>query len=163
MAPKILKRFALLVLLVAVAIAVAKFYFFRSSPSPQQQIMLSIARAEEAAELGSVAGVMKIISNDYADTAGYDKRDLSRLAVQALRGQQWQFSTELKSLSVDGDTAEVDLKVAMWNEDIARYQLDYDFTLIWRREGRTWRVVSSSGWHGYADDEAGSATPLGPY
>ena len=156
MVPRILRIFALIVL-VAVVVAVVKSYFFRAPPSPEQQIMLSIARAEESAALGSVAGVMKAVSNDYADTAGNDKRDLSRLAVQALRGQPWQLSTELKSLSVDGDTAEVDLKLAMWHEDTTWYRLDYDITLIWRREGRTWRVMSSSGWHDYADDEAGSA------
>ncbi len=162
MASRIMKILALLVLLAAV-IATMKFYFFRAPPSPEQQIMLSIARAEESAELGSVSGVMKVVSNDYADTTGSNKRDLSRLAVQALRGQQWQLSTQLKSLAVDGDTAEVDLQVAMWNEDAASYQLDYDITLIWRREGKTWRVVSSSGWHGYTDDEVGGAGPPGPY
>ncbi len=162
MASRIVKILALLVLLAVIAVIV-KLYFFRAPLSPQQQITMAIVRAEEAAELGSVAGVMEVVSNDYLDMAGNNRRDLSRLAVHALRGRQWQLSTELKSIAVREDTAEVALEVGIWEEASAAHQLDYELTLIWRREGRTWRVVSSSGWHDYPDDEADGIGPGTPY
>jgi hypothetical protein len=136
----------------------------RPEPGPEQQIMLAIADAEEAARRGSASDVVRIVSAHYADDAGYSRQDISRLAVGALRGgQQWHITTNLEQISVEQEVAHSRLRVTLW--DSAWYDGDasWRISLLWRKEGRHWRVVSSSGWQqGAFTDAVGEDMPPSP-
>jgi hypothetical protein len=45
--------------------------------SPEQQVRDFIARGEELAESRDVSGVASLVSEDYSDALGYDKRELT--------------------------------------------------------------------------------------
>jgi len=146
MAIRVLKVLALVVFAAMIVLAV-RILAFGPPPTPENRVMLQITRAEEAVELSSVTGLMKVVSNDYMDTADNGKKDIARLVVSALRGRErWEVSTELKSITVEADTARSDLKVTVWPADVMSDQVTYELTLTWQREGWTWRVLSSSGW-----------------
>lgn len=151
------------VALVAVVIIVAKLCFFGTPLSDEEQILLAIADAEASAERGSVSGVTRVLSNEYKDALGQDRRDVARLVLAGLRShQQWQVNTEARGLEVTGDTAEVRLKVTVWPADAPAEKFDYDIMSSWRQEGRTWRVVSSAGWQGMMEEDLMNVAPPRP-
>lgn len=148
----------LAVLVVAVAI---HLHARRPTRSPEQRIMLAIANAEEAAERGSVAGVMRIVSNDYTDGAGNDRQALARLVLAAMRsGAPWRINTMLRSITVDQDSASTELSVTVSGETWEEMRGAYQIIAQWRREGRHWRVVHSDGWQ-HGPDTGGQDMP--PY
>jgi hypothetical protein len=157
-------RVLVLVGLVAVVTIVVKVWFFGTPPSDEEQILLAIADAEASVERGSVGGVTRVLSNEYKDGFGQDKGDVTRLVLAGLRShQQWQVNTEARGLEVSGDSAEVRLKVTFWPADTAAERLDYEIMSSWRKEGRTWRVVSSSGWQGMTEEDVMNVAPAQRY
>ncbi len=156
-------RVAVPVALIAAVIIAAKLCCFGTPPSDEEQILLAIADAEASAERGSVAGVTRVLSNEYKDALGQDKRAVTRLVLAGLRGhQRWQVNTQARTLDVADDTAEVRLKVTVWPAEAQAERFDYDIMSSWRKEGRTWRVVSSSGWHEVMEEDLMNVEPARP-
>ena len=143
-------------LVAAIAGAVA-FWLLPARPSPEEAITNAILRAEEDAERGSVVGVNRVLSNDYQDAAGYARRDLARMIAVGLRAEQWEFSVEVDSLEVTGDTARSVLRIGMWPGGAMGAKIDYTVSLTWRQEGRAWRIISSDGWQGWLEHQAADA------
>lgn len=150
---KVLKLIVAIVLVAAIFGAVA-FWLLPARLSPEEAITNAILRAEEDAERGSVTGVNRALSNDYQDAAGYARRDLARMIAVGLRAEQWEFSVEVDSLDVTGDTARSVLRIGMWPAGAMAAKIDYTVTLAWRREGRAWRIIGSEGWQGWLEGQA---------
>lgn len=152
--PQKILRMAVPIVLIAAVVIAAGFWYSISRPTPEEAIISAILNAEENAERGSVSGVAKALSRDYTDAAGHTKRDITRMVLGGLRAGEWQFSVQVDALRVDGDSATSDLQVSMWTAE-SMAGIDYDLTLSWRREGRHWRIVGSSGWQGWLENEVG--------
>jgi hypothetical protein len=156
------RRLTTALALLAVLVVVVAIHLHAGRPvrSPEQRIMLAIANAEEAAERGSVAGVMRIVSNDYADGAGNDRRALARLVLAAMRSRdRWHINTMLRSITVDQDSASTELSVTVSGETWEEMRGTYQIMAQWRREGRHWRVVHSDGWQHGTDTDGHDMPP----
>lgn len=143
-------------LVAAIAGAVA-FWLLASAPPPEEAITNAILEAEEDAERGSVTGVAGVLSGDYQDGVGYTRRDITRMIALGLRAEQWEFSVEVDSLEVTGDSARSVLRIGMWPGGAMGAKIDYTVTLTWRREGRAWRIIGSEGWQGWLEGQAADA------
>jgi hypothetical protein len=59
------------------AVAVALLASCAREDSPEQQVRDTIARGEELAEARDVSGVMSLVSEEYSDARGFDRRELA--------------------------------------------------------------------------------------
>lgn len=145
MANRFLKIFVPIVLVAAVVVAVL-VWTGRASMTDRQRILKNLTSAERAVEQSSVSGLMAVVSENYEDTYGNTKRQLTRLAVGALRENDWEVDVQLVDMSVEGSTASTSLQVGVWPVESPGGRRVYDMTVQWQKENGHWRAVGSSGW-----------------
>ncbi|MFO7948260.1 MAG: hypothetical protein R6V19_15770 [Armatimonadota bacterium] len=151
MSGRILKIVVPVVLVTAVVVA-AYFWLSAEPPGDRQQIINALTSAERAAERGSVSGLLHIVSNDYTDANDNNKRQLARLARAALLEADWQVSVELHDLRIEEGAAFTEITATVWPSGTPDVRQRYDMAVQWRKEGSSWRVVSSGGWQGARAD-----------
>jgi len=124
-------------------------YWWVTHPrSPEEAIRRVLNAMETAAEQGRTGAFMRHISDRYLDEAGYTKRTLGQLALQALRGtHSFEVVVNNPQIRVEDETAEVEARVLIITE--TEGQLSYDITARFEKETvGGWLVVWSSGWQG---------------
>lgn len=150
--PQRILRIVVPVVLVGAVVVAVFVYTGRDPMTNRQRIINNITNAERAVERGSVSGLMAAVSEDYEDEYGNSKRQLVRMAVTALRRDDWQVDVQLEDLSIHDSTATTSLQVGVAPADSPGRRRVYDMTVEWQKENAEWRAVSSSGWRGAQSD-----------
>ena len=142
------RRAAPLVILLLALAGVAFWYFTRPEPTDEQKIQALINEARVAVERKNVSGLMRLISEDYLDKYGNDKRGLQRLVIAgAHSAEQYTVFPQVTNLKVKGDLAYLEMKTWLWVGDPATAPgQELNITAKLLREGKRWRVLSSYGW-----------------
>jgi hypothetical protein len=123
------------------------------SPSPEEQIRQLIVAGEQAVESRSISAVQAQLSDQYADTAGHQKRTIARLlASYFISHQSIHLLTQVGAVNLIGeDQAEVTVFVAVAGQplnapsdflSLRANLLRFDLTLI--KEASQWLVRSAS-------------------
>lgn len=124
---------------------------------PEDQIRQVLALMEQSAQDRSTSGVMEHISDNYVDHLGNDKKQIRQLITfQVLRNQKISVFTLIRSIEVNGESAEVELSVASagresdLSNESQRLTADvYRMSLLMQRADSKWQVASASwerGW-----------------
>lgn len=103
-------RFSSIVLLISLLVACSG-----SDPtSPEQRVKAVLEEIEVAAEQRSLSGFMRHISDSYTDHLGQSKDDIRRLIqLHYIKNQNIHIFSTVQSLSIDEDTASVEINAAM--------------------------------------------------
>lgn len=125
---------------------------------PEAQVRAVLERAEEAIEAHDLDTLRKLISDDYEDSRGKDKRDVMQvIRYYFLTNRSIYLLTQIKALTLpEPSRAEVELLVGMAGRpaegtlDWSLFRADiyrFDFTLVdeggdWKVSGATWRRAS---------------------
>lgn len=135
--------------LVLIAIVVG-FFVLRPAPVDERtEVLRLIAEAERAIEQKRPSDLMALISDDYSDDYGNDRRTVQRLVLAGARQQaEIDLTVQVTDITVNGDTAtftaEVDYSLGRPVSPDSATHLTVRGWL--RREGRRWRVVRAEGW-----------------
>ena len=150
-----MRRAAPIVLVLVALGALALWYFTRPQPTDEQKVLALVSEARAAVERKSANRLMRLISEDYMDKYGYDKRGLRQLATSAMyRAEHYTIYPQVTSLKFQGDLASLEIKAWFWAGDPQSGPgLELNITAKLQREGRQWRVISASGWE-EAESEA---------
>jgi type II secretory pathway pseudopilin PulG len=137
----------ILVLLIAARWG-AMWYFGRAQLTDEQQLVRSVARAQEAAQKRDPGGLTKLLSDGYMDKAGNNKQQMTAMIVGWMRGAPpYTVVPEVTKTDITGDTALMQLKVRYWATQPASGPGDeFRMAVAWRKEGRQWKVTSAEGW-----------------
>ncbi len=144
-----------LVGLLAIASGVAVWQLSLRPPAgdDRRQIILMVAKLEQAIEQRRTSTVMRYISRDYHDGYGFDRRMIQRLVLQAARqAQPIDLVVQLGSISLEGDlaTVHVEADYAVGAPVGAGESTHVSGELLLRRERGGWKVLRSDGWQGPA-------------
>jgi hypothetical protein len=120
-------------------------------PDPAQELRRMVAVAEEAAEAGEVGVLADLLSEEYTDADGRDRRSFTALMRGYLGGRKLHLLTRVGSVAVpEPARGELTVFVALATrpiEDVReldRFQADlYRVELRCRREQRTWKIVGA--------------------
>lgn len=120
----------------------------RPQPSDQEQVYRLVINAQDAAQRKDARDLLALLSEDYLDHNGYNKRDMTRWIISGLRtAEPITVVPEVKSLQVTGDRAELALAVRLWLGDPATTEvIPLTMQIGLQREGRRWRITSARGW-----------------
>lgn len=135
--------------LALIAIAV---YLLALRPAPvddRTQVLRLIADAERAIEQKRPSDLMALISNDYSDDRGNDRRSVQRLVIAGARQRgNIDLSVQVTDITVKGDTATFTAEVDYAYDGPVGADATSHLTVRGRlrREGRRWRVVKAEGW-----------------
>ncbi len=127
--------------------------FSCASTSPEDQILAWVDRAVQRAEERDLPAMMDLVSNNYSDDEGRDKKVIRGLLLYYFRSNRsvyvWK---KVKSLQVaDSETAQLTLAVILAGKPFAedmnltKFQADmlrFDFVL--EKDGRDWRVIEAT-------------------
>jgi len=119
--------------------------------SPEARIKSLVEQAEQGAEARDISVLGDLVSADYGDGRGYDRRAVLRIAQGLfLRNREIHLLSLVKDLKVNGDTAVARVLVAMAGRPIesvqALVELRADlvrFEIEIAREDGDWRVRSA--------------------
>jgi len=101
-------------LVVLAVVIVALWWLVRPQKTDRQQIVDLLGRTERAIEHQDLGGVMRVISEDYADGT-YSKRELRRATLAGFREVGTiRITPVLHKLEVSGEDARVELDVDVW-------------------------------------------------
>ena len=92
------------------------------APSPEEQIRVVMQRAERAVEDGDLNALMKLVSDDYEDAAGRDKKTLRGIVAFYMRQNDklHVFYQEKKLVLADPDRGDVTAVVALAGQPLGR-------------------------------------------
>ncbi len=127
--------------------------FSCASTSPEDQILAWVDRAVQRAEERDLPAMMDLVSDNYSDDEGRDKKVIRGLLLYYFRSNRsvyvWK---KVKSLQVaDSETAQLTLAVILAGKPFAedmnltKFQADmlrFDFVL--EKDGRDWRVIEAT-------------------
>jgi len=120
--------------------------------SPQQAILKRLQTAQNACSSGDITKCLELLSDDYQDSAGFSKRLLA-IRLNKLRKERWRWSVDLGTPMIipgtEEGTWEVDVPVQLVQlEPRGGNDIIWHGTvrIIWQKEGKTWRIISSGGW-----------------
>lgn len=142
-----------IVALTSIVLIVTAVYFLGLRPAPvddRTQVLRLVADAERAVEQKRPSDLMALISNDYADDQGNDRRAVQRLVIAGTRQQgDLDLSVQVTDITVEGDRATFTAQV----EYAVGGPLTGEGTRLtvrgWlQREGRRWKVIKAEGWQG---------------
>jgi hypothetical protein len=144
-----MRRAAIRLVILALAVGIAAWFFLlRHRPSDEEQIYRLVAEAAQAVEAKSPAGVLKLISENYQDPYGNNKRALAQQVIAGLRTvDRYTVVPEIASLRIEGRTATAQVKARVWfGERSSSPGTDLSITLHLAKEGRHWLATSAEGW-----------------
>lgn len=120
---------------------------------PEARIKTLIAEGEQAAESRDISMLSGLVSDDYQDQRGYDRRTVLRIAQGTfLRNREIHLLTLVRNLQVDDAAASARVLVAMAGRPIESVEaliniradlMRFDVELV--REGGDW-LVRSADW-----------------
>lgn len=119
--------------------------------SPEARIKSLVEQAEQGAEARDISVLGDLVSDNYRDGRGYDRRTVLRIAQGLfLRNREIHLLSLVRNLEVNGDTAGARVLVAMAGRPIESVQalvelradlVRFDIELV--REEGNWRVRSA--------------------
>lgn len=142
------------VALTSIVLIVTAVYFLGLRPAPvddRTQVLRLVADAERAVEQKRPSDLMALISNDYSDDQGNDRRSVQRLVIAGTRQQgNIDLSVQVTDIDVQGDTATFTAEVDYSFGGPVRPDGATHLTVRgWlQREGRRWKVIKAEGWQG---------------
>jgi hypothetical protein len=124
-----------------------------------------IDQVEQGVETKNLGKIMSAISKDYSDSLGLSRRQIFRMALDFVRSEERcdvlvdSVSIELHPSRVHGPSAKASMHVLVTElsaesataEPATIYDGPVEVEL--RKEGRSWRVISSGGWQSAAPEE----------
>jgi hypothetical protein len=124
------------------------FFLLRHRPTDEEQIYRLVADAATAVQARSPAGVLKLISENYQDPYGNNKRALAQQVVVGLRAaERYTVVPEIASLQIAGETATAQVKARVWFGDRGSSPgTDLSITLHLAKERGHWLATSAEGW-----------------
>jgi len=137
--------------LVLIAAAV---YWFVLRPAPvddRTQVLRLIADAERAVEQKRPSDLMALISDNYSDEQGNDRRAVQRLVIAGTRQQgNIELSVQVADIDLQGDTATFTAEVDYsYGGPVSPEGATHLTVRGWlQREGRRWKVIKAEGWQG---------------
>ncbi len=126
--------------------------FFQPMPPDEVQITQQLEAARAAGERHSIGGVMKIISEKYQDSNGFNPIALRTYLNKYMGSQAVQVTQSIPTVSIQGDTATSTSHLRVVTTSDNRVVYDRDVTLHWKLEdgarfyvipAKVWRVVSA--------------------
>lgn len=122
--------------------------------SPESAVRRTLENLEAAAERRSLTDFMQHISRDYQDHRGDQWADIQRLVqFQYIRHQSIHIYSDISELTIDGDIATAEVKVAMaaraqeLDSAPARLRADtHQFSVLLRDAGDNNWLVESVAW-----------------
>jgi len=141
------RTFSLVAGLVGLAVVIVVLWWFARPPkTDRQQIVDLLARTERAIEQQDLGGLMRAVSEDYADGT-YSKRELRRAALAGFREVRTiRITPVLRELEVSGKDARAELDVDVWlDTDRPRPTMHVAIWVKLSKESGRWLVTSAGG------------------
>ncbi len=99
---------------VLAVVIVVVWWLVRPQKTDRQQIVDLLSRTERAIEHKDLGGMMRVVSQDYADGT-YSKRELRRMVLAGFREVRTiRITPVLRELEVSGKNARAELDVDVW-------------------------------------------------
>lgn len=147
MKPRISPLAVLLVVLALVAGVTVLRSLTRPRLTEEQRLYALFTNAQEAAEKHNIAGLTRLISRDYHDRMGTDKRQMNGMIASWLQGAPpLKVVPTVAGLKVNGETADMQVKIRYWSGDPNSPGDEFAMALRWQKERGRWRVTSAEGW-----------------
>lgn len=147
------RRRALALLAVALGLAVLIVLWPRGTP--EEQVVSVLTEIADAAERKDVGGCMRHVSQDYHDSRGNTKTELTRQAWGGFR-QVGELAVALYVTQVtvekDQATVHLGLEVEECKEGAQPRTVSTSVTVKLRKERWRWRVVNAEGWQTASDE-----------
>ncbi len=141
------RTFSLVAGLVGLAVVIVVLWWLARPPkTDRQQIVDLLARTERAIEQQDLGGLMRAVSEDYADGT-YSKRELRRAALAGFREVRTiRITPVLRELEVSGKDARAELDVDVWlDTDRPRPTMHVAIWVKLSKESGRWLVTSAGG------------------
>lgn len=140
--------FAVGLALVALAVGAALLWqFTRPRPTDEQRLHALLTNAQEAAEKRSIGGLTRLISRDYHDRMGIDKRQMNGMIASWLQGAPpLKVVPTVVGLKVNGETADMQVKIRYWSGDPNSPGGEFAMALRWQKARGEWKITSAEGW-----------------
>jgi len=137
------------------AVALALLIVLWPRGTPEQKVLRVLSAIAEAVERKDVGGGLRHVSEDYHDSRGNTKLELTRLAWGGLR-EVGQLSVVLYGPKVTVQGREATVQVEVLVEEMKAGgpppSIRTPVTVKLRKEGWRWQVVNAEGWQ-VAKDE----------
>ena len=147
MKPRISPIAALLVVLALAVGVVLLWQFTRPRLTDEQRLYSLLTNAQVAAEKHNLAGLTRLISRDYHDRMGIDKRQMNGMIASWLQGAPpLKVVPTVAGLKVNGATADMQVKIRYWSGDPNSPGDEFAMALRWQKERGTWKITSAEGW-----------------
>ncbi len=133
--------------LVVLAVTIAVLWWLVSpQKTDRQQIVDLLSRTERAIERKDLGGMMRVVSQDYADGT-YSKRELRRTVLAVFREiGTIKITLVLHKLEVSGEDARAEIDVDVWlDSDQLRPTMHLAMWVKLSKESGRWLVTSASG------------------
>ena len=141
-------RYAIFAIVVCAIILGIYSILTKPQPPDQDLIKQQIVTGLDAANAGSTAGLMEIVSESYKDEAGLSKDEIrARLTEAFSRSHDYRFRVSEPVTVINGDTAGSDCTLIAVDKNSGQQALSQPMHIDWRREkGRKWLIVPISVW-----------------
>jgi ketosteroid isomerase-like protein len=138
-----------IIILSLIAAGGIAWYVFYPQQTDEDRILALVAQVERGVEDKAPNRVLSVISDDYQDPFGLRRKDLTILVFRGLRSEgQFKVAMHTRRLRVAGRNAtatlEGEVTLSQDSQTLGRYF--GNVTLVLRKQGRRWKIVSTRGW-----------------
>lgn len=133
--------------LVLIALGVGLWQWGRPRPTDEQRLYKLVTSGQEAVENHDPSALTRLLSRDYHDRLGNDKKQLTGMILGWLRGgPPLQVIPQIAGLKVEGKVADMQLKVRYWMGDTSGPGEEFGMAVRLQKERGEWKVISAEGW-----------------